>query len=93
MVKMFKDKRGVFDNLSNMALGVLYFVIIVAVGALVLTEVRNTGSVSGNTNATAAVNTGINAVQSLAGWAPVVIVVGVGAVLLALLFTFRGRAQ
>lgn len=87
--RMFKSKRGVFDNLTEFALGVLLFVMTSAVGVLILAQVRTNGSIAASTNATATVDTGINAVQSLAAWTPIVIVVGVGAVIIGLLMMYR----
>jgi hypothetical protein len=82
---MRKNKRGVWENLSAMALGIVTFVVIGAVGALILANIGSNSTVSADANATAVINYGKAGLNSLTSWIGVIVVVAVGAILIALI--------
>jgi amino acid transporter len=86
---MLKDKKGMFGALDDLGHGVIYFIILVAVGVVLLANFLTQAQISSSSNATATVNTGINALQGLAGWAPIIIIIGVVVVILAVLTQLR----
>lgn len=88
-LSMWTDKKGVFEQLSSIALGLGSFAVILVVVILILANVRSNGTVSSNVNATAAVDTTINQVATLPGWLGIIIVVAVGALLLSMIYIFR----
>ena len=73
-----KSKRGVWENLSAMALGIVTFVVIGAVGALILANIGSQSAVSLDGNATAIVNYGKTGLTSLSSWTGTIVVVAVG---------------
>lgn len=101
-----KKKKGSFDTLSAAALGLLVFIIVAAVGALVLSQFKTQScKTNGDTyvngecystyDASNASNnvidhptsynmttTGLNATHDLVGWAPIIVVVIAGIIIL-----------
>lgn len=110
MVKksVFKDKKGVFDQLGAKALAVVTFVIILALGALVLSTIRASpsvlmvvnasgsvieGTASGNTNATLFLTRGLSAVADFSSWLSILVIVTIFAVILAMVYSFYKRRE
>jgi len=135
-MKLFKNRKGVFDNLQAIGMGIITFVVIAAVAALILGSFRtglptNTGSfgcAAGYTlkgtqsappastglwceyatnasqpngtvsavldyNVSSTVGYGQVGTSTIASWIPVIIVVAVGAVLIAMVAGFFMRKR
>ena len=82
------QKKGAVD-LTELAIGIVVLGIVVSVGATVLINVRDT-----NTAGTAAYNVSNSAAQGLAtygNWFNILVIVGIAAVVLSLIFMAFGR--
>ena len=85
-----KDKRGQFGALQDMALGVGIFIIIAVVVASVLSGFQDTqtdGDLDYNIT-----QTGLEGVEDLTDWTPTLVAIGVGVVILGMIFMF-GRPK
>lgn len=90
--QILKGKRGqVFDQLSNLGIGIAALVIIFAVVFLIASNVRGNSAVAADGNATAAVNTLTTAAATIPGWVPLVVIAVIGAILIGLVAIFRQR--
>jgi len=89
---MKMNKKGVFDQLGALGVGIATLVITLAVVFLILSNIKSNSSVSADTNATAAVNTMTNAAATIPGWVPLVVIVAIGALILSMIGMF-GRGQ
>lgn len=97
-IKQIKDKltldtRGVFEDLGGYALQVVTFVIILALGALVLSTVRTNANVSANSNATLAIDRGLAGLADFSSWLSILVIVIIFAVILAMVYGFYRRSQ
>ena len=90
---MWKSKRGILDQLSDLMKGLAVVAIIAVVVTLILANVLQNGSVAANTNATAATNKMINLVGSTIDWVPLVVLVAIGAMLLAMIYMFNRKTD
>ena len=82
------NKKGALD-LSGLAIGIVVLGIVASVGATILINVRDT-----NTSGTAAYNLSDKAAIGLAeygNWFKIIVIVGVAAVILGLIFMAFGR--
>ena len=85
------NKKGVFDQLGALGVGVAALVITLAVVFLILAQVGANTQVAADANATAATNTLTNAAATIPGWVPLIILVAIGGLILALVAVFGGR--
>lgn len=85
------NKRGVFDQLSALGIGIATLVITLAVVFLILAQVGDNTQVAADANATAAVVTLTNAASDIPGWVPLVIIVAIGGLILGLVAMFGRR--
>ena len=88
MKQLLEQKRGAVD-LTDLAIGVVVLGIVVSVGATVLINVRDTntsGTISYNVADKAALGIG-----EYGNWFKIIVIVGVAAVILALIFMAFGR--
>jgi len=85
------NKKGVFDQLSALGVGVAALVITLAVVFLILAQVAANTQVAADANATLATQTLTNAAATIPGWVPLVILVAIGGLILALVAVFGGR--
>jgi len=85
------NKRGVFDQLSGLGIGLATLVITLAVVFLILANIKSNASVSGDGNATAAVNTITTAAATIPGWVGLVVLVAIGALILGMIAMFGRR--
>ena len=84
------NKRGVFDQLAALGIGVATLVVTLAVVFLILAQVKANTQVTDDTNATAAVNTLTTAAATIPDWVPLVILVAIGGLVLSLVAVFGG---
>ena len=89
MLKM--QKKGVFDQLGALGVGVATLVITLAVVFLILAQVGANSQVAADGNASAAVTTLTEAAATIPGWVPLVILVAIGGLILSLVAVFGGR--
>lgn len=102
------NRRGVFDQLGAKAMGAVTFVIILALGSLVLSTVRQNsnilavynatgsiveGSTSGNANATLFLSRGLASMADFSSWISILVIVTIFAVILMMVYGFYKRAQ
>ena len=85
------NKKGVFDQLGALGVGVATLVITLAVVFLILAQVGDNTQVVADANATAAVNTLTTAATTIPGWVPLVILVAIGGLILSLVAVFGRR--
>ena len=86
---MFKKKKGVFNNLAALGVGIAALAITLVVVFLILSETGSNTTVAADTNATAAINTLSNAADDIPGWVPLIVIAVIGAILLGLVAMFR----
>ena len=94
-------KRGVFDQLGALGVGVASLVIVLAVTFLVLaqtgSQAATIGGVAGGnltactTQACNSTKTLTNAAATIPGWVPLIILVAIGGLILSLVAVFGGR--
>jgi len=84
-------KRGVFDQLGALGIGVATLVITLAVVFLILAQVGANTQVAADGNASLAVDTLTAAAATIPGWVPLVILVAIGGLILALVAVFGRR--
>ena len=95
------NKKGVFAQLSQLAVGVGTLALVLTVTFLILAEgAEQSETISGTVcnasggtgdyacNATATMQ---NAVQTIPGWVPLIIIAFIGSILLGLVALFRNR--
>lgn len=85
------NKKGVFDQLGALGIGIATLVITLAVVFLILSQVGANTQVAADPNATAAVNTLTNAAADIPGWVPLVVIVAIGGLILSLVALFGRR--
>lgn len=85
------NKRGVLDQLGALGVGIATLVITLSVVFLILAQVKANSTVAADANATLAVNTLTNAAATIPGWVPLVVIVAIGALIIAMVGMFRQR--
>ena len=85
------NKKGVFDQLGALGVGVATLVITLAVVFLILAQVGANTQVAADGNASAATTTLTTAAATIPGWVPLIILVAIGGLILALVAVFGGR--
>lgn len=88
MFEMIKSKKGMVGGLTGTIMGVASLALLVVILFLIFAQVKATPVVAGDVNATAAVNTTINAFSLVPSWFTILIVVALGFGVLAY-FTLR----
>ena len=85
------NKRGVFDQLAALGIGVATLVVTLAVVFLILAQVLANSSVGADGNASLAVRTLTSATATIPDWVPLVILVAIGGLILSLVAVFGRR--
>jgi hypothetical protein len=83
------NKKGVFNQLSALGVGVAGLCITLVVVFLILSTIKANATVAADGNATAAVNTLTTAAATIPNWVPLVIIAVIGALLIGLVSYFR----
>jgi len=86
MLKM--NKKGVFNQLSALGVGIAALVVTLAVVFLILANVGANTQVAADANATLATNTLTNAAATIPGWVPLIVLVAIGGLIIALVSRF-----
>ena len=84
-------KRGVFDQLGALGIGIAALVITLVVVFLILSQIGSNSQVVADENATVAVNTLTNAADDIPNWVPIVVITAIGALLIGMVALFRRR--
>jgi len=83
------NKKGVFDNLAALGIGVATLLITLVVVFLIMANVRANTAVAADVYALNATNTLTSAAATIPTWVPLIILVAIGALLLVLIRGFR----
>jgi len=83
-----KGQMGV-GNLQNIVWLLVVIGIMIAIGLVVLVELKDTDSVSGE--AESALNETIDAIGEVPGWLSIIVIVVIAAIILGLVQFFKGR--
>ena len=85
---LLKRKHGFIDQLKSVVIGIVILAIIISVCFVILAQLRANTTVSGDANATAAVNTLTTAMSQIPGWMPILILVVVGGLVIGAVMYF-----
>lgn len=85
------NKKGVFDQLGSLGIGIATLVITLAVVFLILAQVGSNAQVTADGNASLAVTTLTGAAADIPGWVPLVVIVAIGGLILGLVAVFGRR--
>ena len=89
--KVFKG-FGTMDALATFAIGFVVLAIVIAVGANVLTNLQSTQTI--NSVAYNVSGSGLSALNQFGTWFPVIVIAGIGAFVIGIIFTFfMGRGK
>lgn len=86
---LIKAKKGVFNNLAALGVGIASLAITLVVVFLILSETGANTTVAADANATAAITTLSAAADDIPGWVPLIVIAVIGALLLGLVAMFR----
>lgn len=81
-------KKGVFDQLSALGIGIATLLITLVVVFLILSNVGSNADVAADSNATAAVNELTSAADDIPGWVPLIVIVAIGGLIIAIVSRF-----
>ena len=85
------SKKGVFDQLGALGIGIATLVITLAVVFLILANIKSNTSVAADPNATLAVSTLTAAAATIPGWVGLIVLVAIGALILGMIAMFGRR--
>ena len=88
-MKKLMNKKGVFDQMAALAIGVATLVITLAVVFLMLAKIAANTDVAADGNATAAVKQLTTDTYSIVTWVGLVIIVAIGVLILGLVRMIR----
>jgi len=83
------NKKGVFDQLGALGIGVVGLAITLVVIFLILANVGANTTVTADANASAAVTELTGAAEDIPGWVPIVVITVIGGLLIGLVAIFR----
>ena len=87
-------KKGqVFENLSNLGVGIAALSIVLVVAFLILSNIEGNSQVVADANATRAVKTLADSADDIPDWVPLVVIAVVGAILLGLVAVFQAKRE
>ena len=87
---MKTNKRGQLMAMGDLAKGIAVLAVIAVVVIMVQTQTLGTSQVNASANATNTLRIVLHESQSMFNWVPLVVIVAVGALLLSMLYMFRG---
>jgi len=85
------NKKGVFDQLQALGVGIAGLAVTLVVVFLILSETAANTTVAADPNASVAINVLQGAADDIPGWVPLIVIGVIGALLLSLVALFRGR--
>ena len=86
---MKMNKKGVFDNLAALGVGIAGLAITLVVVFLILAQTKANTTVAADGNATAALTTLTTSAATIPGWVPLIVIAVIGSILLGLVALFR----
>ena len=89
ITKFWKNRRGVFDNLAALGVGIAGLAITLVVVFLILSQTKANTTVAADSNATAALTTLTTSAATIPGWVPLIVIAVIGSILLGLVALFR----
>lgn len=87
--EMVEARQGIMDQLGGLAMGFVTAGATIAVGALVLSEIKSDPDVTADANATQAVNDSLESISTLTGKFSLIALVTVLSIVLALVVGFK----
>ena len=82
-------KKGVIDQLMPVVIALVSIGIILAIGFLILAEVKANDQVAADVNASAGIDEVTNAMSDIPEWLPIIVITIIGALLIGLVAFFR----
>jgi len=92
-MKILKQKKGVFDQIGALGIGIAALAITLIVVFLILSNLAANDQVVADANATVAVQDLTEAAADIPGWVPLIVIAVIGAILLSLVAIFRGERR
>ena len=86
---MKNTKKGQLGNLQGLVWGIVVIGIMIAIGLVVMVELRDTDSVTGD--AETAINESIDAISEIPGWLVIIVIVVIAAIILGLIQMFKSN--
>lgn len=86
---MQNTKKGQLGNLQGLVWGIVVIGIMIAIGLVVMVELRDTDSVTGD--AETAINESIDAISEIPGWLVIIVIVVIAAIILGLIQMFKSN--
>lgn len=83
------NKKGVFNQLSPLALGLVSLAVVLTVGFLIMAEFGANTQVAADSNASAAIAETQLAMSDIPGWLGIIVIAVIGSLLLGLVRFFR----
>lgn len=83
------NKKGVFDQLGGLGIGIAALAITLIVVFLILSNLAANTTVTADSNASFAVAEMQNAADDIPGWVPIVVITVIGGILIGLVALFR----
>jgi len=83
MLKIYTNEKGAFDQLIGPALMIIVFVLVLAVGSIILSNFKTGVS---DANATAIIDNGLDGISTMAGQTTTIVWILLGVVFLGLIF-------
>ncbi len=84
-------KRNTAVDLTDLAIGIVVLGIVVSIGATILINVRDTNGLYSNNTAYNLANDAAEGLAEYGNWFDIIVIVGVAAVILSLIFMAFGR--
>lgn len=91
MKQMLKDKKGVFDQLSNFAIGLMGLALVLVAVFLLLSNLASNTQVSADGNASAAVTQSQTAAAQIPSWLSLIVLIGIIVLIIALVRGIRSK--
>ena len=91
-MKLFKkNKKGVFDVMASIAVGIAALAITLVVVFIIMGKVADNATVAADANATAAISEAQSAGDEIPGWLTIVVITAIGVLVLGMVRGLQGR--
>jgi uncharacterized protein (UPF0333 family) len=89
--KINRNRKGQIDHLVPLVISLVVIGVLLVVAFLIMSEVASNSTVTADGNASAAVDEVQEAMGTIPGWLPIIVIVVIGALLIGLVSFLRGR--
>jgi uncharacterized protein (UPF0333 family) len=89
--KINRNRKGQIDQLVPLVISLVVIGVLLVVAFLIMSEVASNSTVTADGNASAAVDEVQEAMGTIPGWLPIIVIVVIGALLIGLVSFLRGR--